>query len=194
MGTAVRVRAWALGLGLLAGGCLAPLPPPPAPTQAAAPRRSLPPEMRPLEAVDPLTRAGLAVLLAREAPPCRRRPGTIVVDLRGHWARRAALEAVTCGWMEVGPGHRFDPDRPVTRAELARVLARVLGPGPRRRAVPPQAPADLSPDHLAYAAVRRVLAEGVMELDAAGRFGPARTVSAVEALQSIRRAVGAARP
>jgi len=149
--------------------------------------------MRPLEGVDPLTRGGLAVLLDREVAECRGRNGIIVVDLAGHWARQAALRAVTCGWMEVGPGHRFDPDRPVTRGDLARVLARILGVGPWS-GLDPGLPADLPPTHLAYPAVRRVLEAGVMELDAAGRFGVAQTVSALEAQTCIRKAVGAAAP
>src|SRR5438270_12635762 len=65
-----------------------------------------------------------------------------------HWARSAIQRSVALGLLQA-PGGRFQPDRPVTRAELAVVLVRLIdgvekaGPkpfhnSPSRHEVPPQ--------------------------------------------------------
>ena len=82
--------------------------------------------------------------------------------------------------MDVYPNHTFQPSGVVRRGELAVVASRVLdlvGWG-RAGATPPR---DMSPSHLQYNSVLRVLGAGVMQSTPAGAFEPWRIVSGAEA-------------
>lgn len=187
-----------LGTAIMIVGCVPRLPAPrpvtpvPVPVPEIPIQRKLPEEMTPLSRVQVLTRGGLAVLLLNEFSPGRfpANPDIpIVVDLSGHWARKEVLEAVQMGLMPVFRNHRFLPDQPVTRGEMARVLSGILergGSAAVPRHISPGLPADLPGDHLSYPAVRRVLEAGVMSLDANGRFSVDQQVSGMEASEYIK--------
>jgi spore germination protein YaaH len=53
--------------------------------------------------------------------------GRYFSDIQQHWAKDAILEAMDNGWMEGLPGSRFEPESPMTRAQAAALLVRVLG-------------------------------------------------------------------
>lgn len=187
-----------LGTAIMIVGCVPRLPAPRPVTPAPVPvteipiQRKLPEEMTPLSSVQVLTRGGLAVLLLKEFSPGRfpANPDIpIVVDLSGHWARKEVLEAVQMGLMPVFRNHRFLPDQPLARGEMARVLSGILETGGSAavpRHISPELPADLPKDHLSYGAVRRVLEAGVMSLDANGRFSVDQPVSGMEAYEYIK--------
>jgi hypothetical protein len=152
----------------------------------------LPDEMTPLSDVRVLTRAGLAVLLMAKIPTEQLSIETrlpIVVDVSDHWARKEVLSAVRLGLMTVFANHRFQPDQPVTRGEMAQVLARLVdvrGGVLVRHPVPQGLPADLPGDHLYSPAVVRVLEAGLMELDASGRFSVAAELSGIQGLMYLQ--------
>jgi hypothetical protein len=161
------------------------------PGQKISVPKQLPEEMIPLSEVQVLSRAGLAVLLNMELPvrtfdfPAEM---PMVVDVSDHWARNEVLNSVRLGLMPVFSNHRFHPDQPVTRGEVAHVLARVLAMkrvGILRLKISPELPADLPRSHLYYPAVRRVLEAGLMQLDSAGRFSVADDVSGNQALSYL---------
>jgi hypothetical protein len=82
--------------------------------------------------------------------------------------------------MDVYPNHTFQPSGAVRRGELAVVAARVLdlvGWG-RSNVTPPR---DMSPSHLQYASVLRVVGAGVMANTRSGAFEPWRLISGAEA-------------
>ncbi|WP_051276186.1 S-layer homology domain-containing protein [Desulfovirgula thermocuniculi] len=95
-------------------------------------------------------------------------PAPIFNDLQGHWAQEAVVALAEKGLVSGYPGGVFAPDRAITRAEAAVVLARALGIAPdpagisylARRGyadageVPPWAAAELA------AAVREGLLQG----------------------------------
>lgn len=146
------------------------------------------------------------------------------VDLDGHWAaeaaRRLALDGVITGY----PGGVFGPDRPVSRAEMAAMVARYLaakGPSTGYRS----SLADLD-GHWAADLVRALEERGIIQgygaaasgtgasgAGASGtassgagappsrpggpalkRFEPGRQVSRAEAAVMLARAIGAAAP
>jgi len=104
----------------------------------------------------------------------------------GHWAAGAIQRSVALGLM-AAPGNRFQPDRPVTRAELAVVLVRMIdaveksGPkpfnhSPAKHEVPaPQreALAKLPASHPGTRAITRLVDEGYLS-PPQGRHGQAR--------------------
>lgn len=82
---------------------------------------------------NPISRAELAVLLARYLDRTKPSDGfqTRLIDMRGHWARDAvaALEerGIIKGYTAVNGYLFFSPDKPISRAEAAVLMARVLG-------------------------------------------------------------------
>ena len=68
--------------------------------------------------------------------------------------------------------------------DLARAAARVLDRLGWPRSAGP-APSDMSPSHLDYEAVARVLGAGLMDVAASGGFEPWRPVSGREAIEVV---------
>lgn len=131
-----------------------------------------------------VTRAELAALVVVRVEALQSRrptgPGEVASDLSRTWARPQILRALELGLMDVYPNHMFQPSGAVRRGELAVVAARVLdlvGWGRSNGA----SPKDMSPSHLQYRFVIRVLGAGVMQNAASGAFEPWRIVSGSEA-------------
>ena len=145
---------------------------------------ALPEPLRAIGEAARITRAELAALVVERIESLKsKKPvavGEVASDLSRTWARPQVLRALELGLMEVYPNHTFQPSGVVRRGELATVAARVLdlsGWGRSSAA----APKDMSPSHLQYAAVTRVLGAGVMLNAPSGAFEPWRIVSGAEA-------------
>ncbi len=145
---------------------------------------ALPEPLRAIGEAPRVTRAELAALVVVRIEALKSRSprvsGVVASDLSRTWARPQVLRAIELGLMDVYPNHTFQPSGAVRRGELAVVAARVLdhvGWG-RSNATPPR---DMSPSHLQYASVLRVLGAGVMQSTPAGAFEPWRIVSGAEA-------------
>jgi len=52
-------------------------------------------------------------------------------DINGHWAQSDIEKAAEAGLLTGYPDGRFDPDGPVTRAQLAAVANRILAKLPK---------------------------------------------------------------
>lgn len=144
---------------------------------------ALPEPLRAIGEAPRVTRAELAALVVVrvEALGARKPSGVtdVASDLSRTWARAEVLRALELGLMDLYPNHTFQPSAVIRRGELAVVAARVLdlvGWG-RPNGV---APKDMSPSHLQYAAVLRVVGAGVMQNAASGAFEPWRIVSGSE--------------
>lgn len=145
---------------------------------------ALPEPLRAIGEAARITRAELAALVVERIESLKsKKPvavGEVASDLSRTWARPQVLRALELGLMEVYPNHTFQPSGVVRRGELATVAAHVLdlsGWGRSSAA----APKDMSPSHLQYAAVTRVLGAGVMLNAPSGAFEPWRIVSGAEA-------------
>lgn len=53
--------------------------------------------------------------------------GIYFSDIQDHWAKESILSAMDNGWMEGVSASRFEPESPMTRAQAAVLLVRVLG-------------------------------------------------------------------
>lgn len=162
---------------------------------------ALPPQYRAIAEQAQATRADIAALLGvRLSPLLAAAPQrqVVVTDVRGHWAD-GWIQAVTrAGAMEVFPNYTFEPATPLRRGDLADAVSRVLG---LLAAANPAATArwdddtiavaDVGPGHLAYPAVRRVVAAGVMPLHD-GAFQLLAPVGGTEAIEVVTRLVALA--
>jgi len=93
---------------------------------------------------DPITRAELAAAVVRFMGESLGAPAAFS-DIDGHWAQDYINTAAQLGWLigYEGPGGEFRPDTPVTRAETAALINRMLGRLP-------ESAYDLLPDMLTW--------------------------------------------
>ena len=103
--------------------------------------------------------------------------------MRGHWARPWIEATARAGAIEVFPNYTFQPATPVRRSDVAEVVSRMLALlRPARIAqwdAQTVAISDVPPGHLAFPAVRRAVASGVMRLEN-GAFRLLQPVSGAE--------------
>jgi tetratricopeptide (TPR) repeat protein len=159
---------------------------------------TLPVEYAQIPAAPDVTRAGLAALIGVHFPGWLEQAGTrhsgLITDARSSWAAPWILPVVRAGVMEPFPNHTFQPEAPVTRLELARIMSRLLDLAgesnssllSKWQGTQPGI-ADVPPTNLAYQALAQVVSAGVMKLSASGSFRPADTASGAEAVQAIDR-------
>ena len=156
---------------------------------------SLPPEYREIETAEAITRGQVAALVAvrfetllTDAAAGRT---AIITDTRDYWGYGWVIVVAQAGIMEADTNYRFQPDRVVTRADLAQVLVRLL----RLLAVEVASPpgevrpsfSDLAPGHLSYRWASEAVAAGVLPSLEQNAFQPARPVSGAEAVTALGR-------
>ena len=156
---------------------------------------ALPPQYHAIATSPAATRADLAALLGVRlggvlaAAPQRQ---LVVTDVRGHWAQPWIEATARSGAMEVFSNYTFQPATPLRRADVADVVSRVLALVSRGSATvsgwdqTPVEAADVPPGHLAYPAVRRAVAAGVMPL-ADRAFGLLQPVTGAELAAVVSR-------
>ena len=153
----------------------------------------LPPQYREIGAADTITRGQLAALLGiRFETQVTAQPGgaaAIITDTRDHWAYQWVITVAQSGLMVADANYRFQPDRALTREELALIGARLLrlsGVSPASTTSASQAIVDLAPVHRSYPAVAEAVDREFLVLDQ-GRFRPNRPVSGREAIAALDR-------
>ncbi|MFN7979993.1 MAG: tetratricopeptide repeat protein [Vicinamibacterales bacterium] len=140
------------------------------------------------------TRADLAALLGvRLAAALARAPQrqVVVTDLRGHWAQAWMQAVARAGAMEVYANYTFQPGAAVRRADLADTVSRTLALVAPAASVAkwdaaPVTASDVPAAHLAFPAVRRAVASGLLPLEG-GAFQLLRPVTGAEAAQVVDR-------
>jgi tetratricopeptide (TPR) repeat protein len=156
----------------------------------------LPEEFRAIETAPQVTRADLAALLgvrmADALRPSQSGNASLMTDVRGHWAEPWIMSTVNAGVLETFANHTFQPRAVVRRVDLAQAVSRVLqvNAAPARLAAWRSAPvtfSDVSPSHLAYAAVSLAVAAGAMRPTADNAFQPGQPVTGREALEVVDR-------
>ena len=107
-------------------------------------------------------------------------------DMSCHWAADFIQGVVSQGWMDGSPEGLFDPDRPMTRAEFAALLARVFYSTPER---PVKAFSDVPDSFWAKAAIEQVYQGKLMGGFADGTFRPDQDITRVQVLLALVNAL-----
>ncbi|MBM3284268.1 MAG: tetratricopeptide repeat protein [Candidatus Aminicenantes bacterium] len=140
-----------------------------------------------------VTREEVAALVAvklREvlAEPAPQPP--IIVDISASWASRFILKVTALGLLDVYANHSYQPRKPVTRAEMADLVSRIIkhleGRGYRFiRQIPMERiqVQDVTPEHVCYLPIIQVLSYQVMELFPDKSFRPDLTLAGHEAIR-----------
>lgn len=112
----------------------------------------------------------------------------------GSWAAQAVQTASEAGWMRGTGTESFDPNRPVTRAELAAVLARWKGLNAVGDIGLESAAFTDTADHWAAGDIARARQAGYLLGLPDGRFEPNRALSRAEAAAVFNRVLGRTLP
>jgi len=139
-----------------------------------------------------ITRQELAAILAvkfnQYLPEPVRPP--IIIDISTSWAANFIVRVAAVPLMDTYENHTFEPNRVVTRAELAETFFRLINflKGKGFKLIPQIPPdriqiSDLPTDNLYYLPAVQMIAYQLMELAAQKRFQPDRPVSGDEALR-----------
>ena len=154
---------------------------------------ALPDEYAAIETAAAITRGQLAALLGvRFESLLAGQAGdgaAIITDARDHWAYGWMIDVAQAGIMPADVNYRFQPELAVTRAELARILARML----RAAGVPPPPPgvlppfSDLTSGHLDYPAASETVAAGLLAPLPEDAFQPGLPVAGDEAMEALAR-------
>ena len=161
--------------------------------EAGRRQATFPPEYREIEAAEAITRGQLAALIGVrfEWLLADRTSGraAIITDTRDHWAYGWVIAVAQAGLMQADVNYRFQPERIVTRVELARVMVRML----RLAGVEPVSPmarpsfSDLATGHLGYPAASEVVTAGLLQPLDQGTFQPGRAVGGAAAAAALGR-------
>lgn len=166
---------------------------------------ALPSEIREIAARPEVTRGELAALIGTRFPDLLAASTAggqtvIVTDTRGHWAGKWILDVTRSGVMEVDAAYRFDPARPVRRADLAEIVSALLDlleardpAAARRWSGARPAFSDMSSSHLGYAAAARAVAAGVLRPADGQAFRPTQAIDGGGALRAMTRLADLAR-
>lgn len=154
---------------------------------------ALPSQYRAIPERPQVTRGDLAALLGVRLGALARAPQrqVVVTDVRGHWAESWIQTVARSGAMEVYPNYTFQPDAPLRRLGLADAVSRALAVlRPAATVAGWDATAvnvtDVPAEHLAYPAVRRAVASGVLRLEG-GAFNLLRPVTGAEVVEVVTR-------
>ncbi|MGG4394733.1 S8 family serine peptidase [Paenibacillus thiaminolyticus] len=109
-------------------------------------------------------------------------------DIGAHWAQEAIVEAVRSNWISGYDEALFRPNRQITRAEAAAVLAKAFELSGSIQGAPTFT--DVPAKHWAYADVSRVAKAGITGGIGNGRFGPGLPVKRAEMAVMMGKALG----
>ncbi len=117
----------------------------------------------------------------------------VLTDTGGHWARTWIERVARARVIQPYEDHTFQPGALVTRGDLAAAVNRLVSamavqsPDLRLRLSRRVQVADMSMNHLSYAAVSIAVSSGAMPLLAGDRFEVGRLVSGAEAIDVVDR-------
>lgn len=110
----------------------------------------------------------------------------VYADVEGHWAQEDIEALLARGIMSPDSSTAFRPDRALTRAELAVILAKALGLQPLNNNY--LYFTDLSTGDARYPYIQAVIRAGYMKGTGNGRFNPYGTVTRAEFMTILSRA------
>lgn len=155
----------------------------------------LPGEFTAIAGRDQVTRGDLAALIGIRLDALLRaaaRQPVVITDARDHWAASWIDSVTAAGVIDLFENHAYQPQRRVTRADLATIARRIASlADPRPPALTPPRDrlriADVDAGRVDYQAVSFAVRAGLMPLDETRRFQPARAVSGAEAIEVMAR-------
>lgn len=116
----------------------------------------------------------------------------IIIDISTSWASKFILKMTSLGLLDIYPNHTFQPNKIVTRAEMAEILIRLIKllKEKNHRFIQQFSPekiyiSDVSPDNHYYKSITQIVSYQIMDLSADKKFRPERPLSGQEAIKIL---------
>lgn len=116
----------------------------------------------------------------------------IIIDISTSWASRFILTMTSLGILELYPNHTFQPQKIITRAEMAEILLRLINLLKKRGyTLIQQFPlekiqiSDVSADNYYHNPITQIVSYQIMDLDVERAFKPEQAVSGQEAIRIL---------
>ncbi|UCC38293.1 MAG: tetratricopeptide repeat protein [Candidatus Aminicenantes bacterium] len=155
----------------------------------------LPSQYNTIVSREAVSREEIAALLSVEFKEILGEPSPkppIIVDIATSWASNFILKITSFDIMEVYPNHTFLPRKIVTRAEMAKILLRLINylreKGYRFiQQIPPEKIqiSDVSPDNYYYQLIIQIISYNIMDLSPERSFNPDLPVSGTESIKLL---------
>ncbi|MBJ6361894.1 S8 family serine peptidase [Paenibacillus sp. GCM10012307] len=110
-------------------------------------------------------------------------------DIDGHWAKDAIVALARDGMINGTGGYRFEPNRPITRAEAVALLVKAFPTG-KSDTAGNMAFKDLKSSHWAYNSIREAVNSGWVKGYSNGTFAPDRSITRAEMASMLGMAMG----
>ncbi|MGE5613772.1 MAG: S-layer homology domain-containing protein [Bacillota bacterium] len=114
-------------------------------------------------------------------------------DIQKHWAKKAIVAAVDNGWMKGVSSARFLPDAPVTRAQAAAIIVRMLGIDTAGFINSSPVFSDTA-GHWAFAEIEAAAAYGLVKGTADGIFEPDEALTREQMMVLLDRIIDVGEP
>jgi len=136
-----------------------------------------------------ITRAEVATILVRAFPAKPASATHSFTDVSDkHWARTAIQQAVNAGLLQGYPSNAFKPEQAMTRGEMAKLAAALLGDSKASDAGGVSF-SDIQ-GHWAQAAIERVQAAGILDGYSDGTFRPNDKLTRAQAVIIVNKLLG----
>lgn len=116
----------------------------------------------------------------------------IIIDISTSWASKFILTITSLGILELYPNHTFQPQKIITRAEMAEILLRLINFLKKKgytliQQFPPEKIqiSDVSDDNYYHHSIAQIISYQIMDLDAERAFRPEQPVSGQEAIRIL---------
>ncbi|MEX2104570.1 MAG: S-layer homology domain-containing protein, partial [Bacilli bacterium] len=136
-----------------------------------------------------ITRAEVAVVVSQYLALQPSQTSSTLPDLNEHWAKDAIGSMISAGYLSGYPDGKFYPNQPVTRAEVASLVNRLIAVKQKSEVVTFK---DVSANHWAYDSIMNLVAAGIANGYSDQTFRPERVASRAEVI-SMLKAVGEGR-
>lgn len=116
----------------------------------------------------------------------------IIIDISTSWASKFILKAASLGILDVYPNHTFQPQKKVTRAEMADILNRLIENLKNKgykfiQQIPPEMIQiqDVTPGHYYYRPITSLVSYNIMTLTRDKAFNPEMPVSGKDSIKFL---------
>lgn len=155
----------------------------------------LPSEYDAISLSEAITKEQIAVLLAVKFEEFLDEPSgkpPIIIDISTSWASKFIIKTASLELLDVYPNHTFQPNKIVTRAEMAEILLRLINQLQKKGyKIIQQIPiekieiSDVSPDNYYFRPVLLVISYNIMDLSLDKSFKPDLPISGNEAIRLL---------
>ncbi len=155
----------------------------------------LPSQYNNIPATDSVTKEQMSALIGIKFKDVLDKPQKkppIIIDISTSWASRYILDAASLGLLDVYPNHTFQPNKLLTRAEMAENLHRLIRQLEKQghrfiQQIPPERiqTEDVSPDNFYYRPIILMISYDLMSLEQGRKFNPDQSVSGTEAIRYL---------